>query len=186
MVFIVILESQGKAYSSFWSTCWQQLLLFDPSTTATSYWYVVSSHTTKLLPMTNHVSIEYIMYKTLYWLQSSFLELVLSLVQSQVNLIHLMVHFPKLISLMLVWGLHRSPALFSIPETFTCPIGFWWMCNKVYSGGLNRLLPYNIVLDLHLRNSWPLDGVMLQFLHCAEGYSTYGLTLVMNKYHQQC
>lgn len=115
--------------------------------------------------MTNHVSFEYIMFKTLYWLQSSFLELVLSLVQSQVNLIHLMVHFPKLISLMLVWGLHRSPALISIPETFTCPIGFWWICDKAYSGGLNGLLFCNIALDLHLRNSWPLDGVMLQFLH---------------------
>lgn len=49
------------------------------------------------------------------------------------------------------------------------------MCDKGYSGGLNGLLFRNIVLDLHLRNSWPLGGIMLQFLYCAEGSSTYGL-----------
>lgn len=64
-------------------------------------------------------------------------QLSLFLVQTQVDLFHLMVHFPALTSLTLVWPIGQSPqAQFVVPANFAQPLVLEWLAYLNIQGTL--------------------------------------------------
>lgn len=94
--------------------------------------------------------------------------LTLSLVHTPLNLFHLMVHFPQLISLTLVWEFRESQAHFIIPETFGHHLGFQYLTYFNLQGLLQwaELLPFlqRCPRLAFIRIIWPHDGDMSQLL----------------------
>lgn len=95
-------------------------------------------------------------------------QLTLFPVQTEVNLFRIMVHFPALISLTLVWPVGQSQAQFVVPANYAQPLAL----DSLTFLNIQGTLPWDHFVNFvqrcnrlaFLRIGWPYDGDMPQFL----------------------